>query len=124
MLLRCIEPRRQRSCTRRVRHSRGRFCAGLKVAGKSGEITKAQHRRAEFYSQTAGWVPVDPADVRKVILEEEGGKEDRRSQGGGCAQVPVGQLGNELARVELRARCGIAGIKSKLGFFMYPNGNR
>jgi transglutaminase-like putative cysteine protease len=47
---------------------------GYKSLGKSGDITKAQHCRAEFYSQAHGWVPVDPADVRKVILEEGGGK--------------------------------------------------
>ena len=36
-------------------------------------ISKSQHCRAEFYDETAGWVPVDPADVRKVVLEEQGG---------------------------------------------------
>ncbi len=43
---------------------------GYKSMGKLGDITKAQHCRAEFYAQGIGWVPVDPADVRKVILEE------------------------------------------------------
>ncbi len=47
--------------------------AEFKSLGKSGEITKAQHCRAEFYLPTHGWVPVDPADVRKVVLEERGG---------------------------------------------------
>jgi transglutaminase-like putative cysteine protease len=47
---------------------------GYKSLGKSGDITKAQHCRAEFYSTAHGWVQVDPADVRKVILEEQGGK--------------------------------------------------
>ncbi|HET9579941.1 MAG TPA: transglutaminase-like domain-containing protein [Usitatibacter sp.] len=47
---------------------------GYKSLGKSGDITKAQHCRAEFYTAGYGWVPVDPADVRKVILEEGGGK--------------------------------------------------
>lgn len=36
-------------------------------------ITKAQHCRAEVYLHEFGWVPVDPADVRKVILEEPPG---------------------------------------------------
>jgi len=36
----------------------------------SADITKAQHCRAEFFAQGVGWVPVDPADVRKVVLEE------------------------------------------------------
>jgi transglutaminase-like putative cysteine protease len=47
---------------------------GYKSLGKSGDITKAQHCRAEFYLDGLGWIPVDPADVRKVILEEGGGK--------------------------------------------------
>ena len=42
----------------------------FKSLGKSGDISKAQHCRAEFYAQSHGWVPVDPADVRKVVLEE------------------------------------------------------
>ena len=46
---------------------------GYKSLGKGGDITKAQHCRAEFYASGFGWVPVDPADVRKVILEETGG---------------------------------------------------
>ena len=33
-------------------------------------VTRAQHCRAEFFAQGVGWVPVDPGDVRKVVLEE------------------------------------------------------
>ena len=47
--------------------------AEFKCLGKSGDVSKAQHCRAEFYAPEHGWVPVDPADVRKVILEEKGG---------------------------------------------------
>lgn len=47
---------------------------GYKSLGAgSGNITRAQHCRAEFHSAALGWVPVDPADVRKVILEEPPG---------------------------------------------------
>ncbi|MGH7368814.1 MAG: transglutaminase-like domain-containing protein [Candidatus Rokuibacteriota bacterium] len=45
----------------------------FKCLGKSGDISRAQHCRAEFYTASHGWVPVDPADVRKVVLEERGG---------------------------------------------------
>jgi transglutaminase-like putative cysteine protease len=44
--------------------------AEFKSLGKAGDITKAQHCRAEFYLAGYGWVPVDPADVRKIVLEE------------------------------------------------------
>jgi transglutaminase-like putative cysteine protease len=47
---------------------------GYKSLGTSSEnITKAQHCRAEVYIASYGWVPVDPADVRKVVLEEPPG---------------------------------------------------
>lgn len=47
---------------------------GYKSLGASSEIvTKAQHCRAEVYLSGYGWVPVDPADVRKVVLEEPPG---------------------------------------------------
>jgi len=46
---------------------------GFKSLGKSGDITKAQHCRAEVYLEGYGWVPVDPGDVRKVVLEEQAG---------------------------------------------------
>jgi transglutaminase-like putative cysteine protease len=45
----------------------------FKSLGKSGDISKAQHCRAEVYLTGYGWVPVDPADVRKVVLEEQPG---------------------------------------------------
>ena len=47
---------------------------GYKSLGiSSPNVTRAQHCRAEFYAAGHGWVPVDPADVRKVVLEEPPG---------------------------------------------------
>ena len=47
---------------------------GFKSLGANSEvITKAQHCRAEVFLSGFGWVPVDPADVRKVVLEEPPG---------------------------------------------------
>jgi transglutaminase-like putative cysteine protease len=43
------------------------------LGANSENISKAQHCRAEFFAQGYGWVPVDPADVRKVVLEEPPG---------------------------------------------------
>lgn len=48
---------------------------GYKSLGANSDVvTKAQHCRAEVYLSGFGWVPTDPADVRKVILEEPPGK--------------------------------------------------
>lgn len=54
-----------------VRVDDSRF--GLRSLGKSGDISKAQHCRAEVFLAGYGWVPADPADVRKVVLEEKSG---------------------------------------------------
>jgi transglutaminase-like putative cysteine protease len=48
---------------------------GYKSLGANSEtITKAQHCRAEVYFDGFGWVATDPADVRKVMLEEPPGQ--------------------------------------------------
>jgi transglutaminase-like putative cysteine protease len=41
----------------------------LACLGKSGDVSRAQHCRAEYFSPRHGWVPVDAADVRKAVLE-------------------------------------------------------
>lgn len=48
---------------------------GYKSLGANSElVTKAQHCRSEVFLTGYGWVPMDPADVRKVVLEEPPGK--------------------------------------------------
>ncbi|HTQ95215.1 MAG TPA: transglutaminase-like domain-containing protein [Candidatus Acidoferrum sp.] len=47
---------------------------GYKSLGQATDVvTKGQHCRAEVHLKEYGWVPVDPADVRKVVLEEPPG---------------------------------------------------
>ncbi|GAA4223550.1 transglutaminase-like putative cysteine protease [Sagittula marina] len=42
---------------------------GYKALGAGSEVvTGAQHCRAEVFVEGIGWLPVDPADVRKVVL--------------------------------------------------------
>ena len=83
---------------------------GYKSLGAgSSDITRAQHCRAEFHTAALGWVPVDPADVRKVVLEEPPGNlARRRRQGETRARQAVRRLGNELARLQLRPGSGAA----------------
>lgn len=46
----------------------------FKSLGLAGDMaTRGQHCRAEVYLRDYGWVPADPADVRKVVLEEPPG---------------------------------------------------
>ncbi|APV48824.1 transglutaminase [Betaproteobacteria bacterium GR16-43] len=45
---------------------------GYRSLGAGSEVvTRAQHCRAEVFVTGRGWIPVDPADVRKVVLEEK-----------------------------------------------------
>ena len=95
---------------------------GYKSLGKSGDISKAQHCRAEFFLAGYGWVPVDPADVRKVVLEENGG-------------LPLSDVKVEAARKRLFGSWEMnwlaynyahdvklpGAARGPVGFFMYPN---
>jgi len=55
-----------------IRIAPSRF--GYKSLGANSDvITKAQHCRAEVFLEGYGWTPMDPADVRKVVLEEPPG---------------------------------------------------
>ena len=42
---------------------------GIRIS-KDGDITGAYHCYAEFYLPNYGWVPVDPSDVAKLMLNE------------------------------------------------------
>jgi transglutaminase-like putative cysteine protease len=50
-----------------LRIDSSRLFAGL---GAVGNLSAAQHCRAEFYTPGYGWIPVNPADVRKSIHDE------------------------------------------------------
>jgi transglutaminase-like putative cysteine protease len=98
---------------------------GYKSLGPSTPvISKAQHCRAEFFVEGTGWVPVDPADVRKVILEEPPGQlslQDPKVESARKRLFGSWEM-NWLAYnaghdVELPHSSG-----PKLNFFMYPNG--
>ena len=96
---------------------------GYRSMSANGNVTGAQHCRAEFYLADRGWVPVDPADVRKVILEEPPGN------------LPVGDAKVKLAHEKLFGAwemnwCALnyshdvklpGSEGAPVPFFMYPN---
>jgi len=98
---------------------------GYRSLGANSEvISKAQHCRAEFYAQGIGWVPVDPADVRKVVLEEPPGKLTLRDPKVVAARKrlfgswEMNWVGYNYAHdVNLPGSTG-----SVVPYFMYPNG--
>ncbi len=93
---------------------------GLRL-GKQGQsdITKEHHCWAEFYMSGLGWIPVDPADVRKVMLVKDIGlkeAEPYRDYFFGAvdeSRIVLGRGGRELY-LSPRINDG------PLNYFMYP----
>jgi transglutaminase-like putative cysteine protease len=90
----------------------------------SPNITRAQHCRAEFYSPAHGWVPVDPADVRKVILEEPPGKLAMTDEKVVAARKRLfGNWEMNWLAYSYAHDVQLPGGKAvKIPYFMYPNG--
>ncbi|BDG10012.1 transglutaminase-like domain-containing protein [Anaeromyxobacter paludicola] len=95
---------------------------GYASLGKAGGvITQAQHCRAEFYLPTHGWVPVDPADVRKVILEEGGGKTPDDPMVVAARQRLFGSWEMNWLALNYAHDLALPGATcGKVGFLMYP----
>lgn len=96
---------------------------GYKSLGAGSEvITKSQHCRAEVHLDGFGWVPVDPADVRKVVLEEPPGKLAVDDPKVAAARKALfgGWEGNWLAYNFAHDVALPGSTGPKLGFLMYP----
>jgi transglutaminase-like putative cysteine protease len=96
---------------------------GYKSLGAGSEVvSKAQHCRAEVFLTGFGWVPVDPADVRKVVLEEPPGNlalNDAKVRAARTALFGSWEMNwlayNFAHDVDLPGSSG-----PKVGFLMYP----
>jgi len=96
---------------------------GYKSLGAASEIvTKAQHCRAEVHLAGFGWVPIDPADVRKVILEEPPGQlaiDDRKVVA--ARDVLFGAWEGNWVAYNFGHDVALPGSSgAKLPFLMYP----
>jgi len=96
----------------------------LSLGANTEVISKAQHCRAEFYGEGYGWIPVDPADVRKVALEEPPGKlaiTDEKVKKARAMLFGYWEM-NWLA-YNYAHDVPLPGSKGpKIPYFMYPNG--
>jgi transglutaminase-like putative cysteine protease len=96
---------------------------GYKSLGAASEnISKAQHCRAEVYLSECGWVPVDPADVRKVMLEEPPGNRPADDEMVKKARTRLfGSWEMNWMAYNFAHDVALPGSSGKpLGFLMYP----
>lgn len=92
---------------------------GIRIPnGKEGDMTKAQHCWAQFYLPEFGWVPIDAADVRKIMLEQKlnlGEEKEYREYYFGAvdeSRIAYG-TGRDLTLYPAQK-------DGKLNYFMYP----
>jgi transglutaminase-like putative cysteine protease len=97
---------------------------GYKSLGASSEkVTKAQHCRAEVYLTQFGWVPVDPADVRKVVLEEPPGNRPINDEMVISARKRLfGSWEMNWMAYNFAQDVDLPGSGTTLPFLMYPQG--
>lgn len=96
---------------------------GLRIAGKTGEITGDFHCWSEFYLPGRGWVQADPADVRKAMLVERFELDDPKTE----RSAEFFWNGDDLFRIALnRGDRGLVFKPAQAGppleYFMYPYG--
>ena len=95
---------------------------GYKSLGTGSDVvTKAQHCRAEVWLEGYGWVATDPADVRKVVLEEPPGNNTVDNPKVVAArQVLFGAWEGNWLGYNVAHDVALPGSKHKVGFLMYP----
>jgi transglutaminase-like putative cysteine protease len=104
-----------------AKSDRGFTSLGLAAAN----ATKGQHCRAEVYLTGHGWVPVDPADVRKVMLEEGPGNLPAESDAVRKARAALfGSWEMNWIAFNFAHDVALPGSARGItvGYFMYPQG--
>src|SRR6516162_3079891 len=90
--------------------------------GSTPNVTNAQHCRAEVHLEGYGWIPVDPADVRKVVLEEPPGNRPLDDDMVKSARMRLfGSWEMNWMAYNFAHDVALPGAKGeRVGFLMYP----
>lgn len=84
------------------------------------DISKAQHCRAEFWTAGTGWVPADPADVGKVVLDDKLALNDPRMPD--LRRFLFGSWEANWVAFNHSRDVKLAPSTTVVNFFMYPEG--
>ena len=96
---------------------------GYKSLGPATQnVTKAQRCRAEVHLESYGWIPIDPADVRKVVLEEPPGNRPLEDDMVKSARTRLfGSCEMNWMAYNFAHDVVLPGAKGeRIGFLMYP----
>ena len=86
-------------------------------------VSKAQHCRSEVYLSGHGWVPTDPADVRKVMLEEPPGHLEFAADKVAAARKTLfGAWEGNWVAYNAAQDVRLPGSDAAIPFLMYPHG--
>jgi len=86
-------------------------------------VSKAQHCRSEVYLSGLGWTPIDPADVRKVMLEEPPGHLDMTNDKVAAARKTLfGAWEGNWIPYNAAQDVRLPGWEASIPFLMYPHG--
>jgi transglutaminase-like putative cysteine protease len=97
---------------------------GFKQLGASGDITGAQHCRAEAWLSGYGWVAMDPADVLKVMRAETATwiRDPADPLVAGVNAALFGNWEGNWVGYGTAEDVALPNHKSRLPFLMYPQG--
>ena len=85
------------------------------------DISKAQHCRAEFWVAGIGWIPADPADIRKVVLDDKLALGDPRMPA--LRRFLFGSWEGNWVAFNNSRDVRLAPSDRVVNFFMYPEGD-
>jgi transglutaminase-like putative cysteine protease len=85
------------------------------------DISKAQHCRAEFWAAGIGWIPADPADIRKVVLDDKLALNDPKMPE--LRRFLFGSWEGNWVAFNHSRDVRLAPADTVVNYFMYPEGD-
>jgi transglutaminase-like putative cysteine protease len=91
------------------------------MGARNATISGAQHCRAEFWVAGIGWIPADPADIRKVVLDDKLALTDSKMPG--LRRFLFGSWEGNWVAFNHARDVRLAPGDTVVNYFMYPEGD-